>query len=165
MNNSFLIFFFLLFYNSQDLKVISYNIRYNNPNDGINIWENRRSTIGEFISNENPDFIGMQEVVYSQLFNLIDDLPNYSYVGVGRDDGKTKGEYSPILFSNIKYEVLKSNTFLIFVIVDFRSLAFPEIVAFTPSLAIIIVPRIFFLIKKSCSKILFFFKEVSFLNL
>jgi endonuclease/exonuclease/phosphatase family metal-dependent hydrolase len=91
--------------------VISYNIRYNNPNDGINIWENRRSTIGEFISNENPDFIGMQEVVYSQLFNLIDDLPNYSYVGVGRDDGKTKGEYSPILFSNIKYEVLKSNTF------------------------------------------------------
>ena len=111
MNNSFLIFFFLLFYNSQDLKVISYNIRYNNPNDGINIWENRRSTIGEFISNENPDFIGMQEVVYSQLFNLINDLPNYSYVGVARDDGKTKGEYSPILFSNIKYEVLKSNTF------------------------------------------------------
>ena len=46
--------------------MISYNIRYNNPNDGINIWENRRSTIGEFISNENPDFIGMQEVEWSE---------------------------------------------------------------------------------------------------
>ena len=43
------------------IKVISYNIRYNNPNDGEDIWENRRPTIVNFILEEKPDFIGFQE--------------------------------------------------------------------------------------------------------
>ena len=103
--------FLFLLYNTQDLKVISYNIRYNNPNDGVNIWDNRKSTVTEFISNENADFIGMQEVLNSQLSDLMGSLIEYDYVGVGRDDGKNKGEYSPILFNKNKYKVLKSNTF------------------------------------------------------
>ena len=110
MNNILYIFLFLL-YNTQDLKVISYNIRYNNPNDGVNIWDNRKSTITEFISNEEADFVGMQEVLNSQLTDLMGSLIEYDYVGVGRDDGKNKGEYSPILFNKNKYKVLKSNTF------------------------------------------------------
>ena len=50
---------------SDQIKVISYNIRYNNPNDGKDVWENRRSTVVEFIFTESPDFIGMQEVTNS----------------------------------------------------------------------------------------------------
>jgi endonuclease/exonuclease/phosphatase family metal-dependent hydrolase len=110
MNNILYIFLFLL-YNTQDLKVISYNIRYNNPNDGVNIWDNRKSTVTEFISNEEADFVGMQEVLNSQLTDLMGSLIEYDYVGVGRDDGKNKGEYSPILFDKNKYKVLRSNTF------------------------------------------------------
>ena len=40
------------------LKFISYNIRYNNPNDGKDLWENRRSSIVNYVINEDPDFIG-----------------------------------------------------------------------------------------------------------
>ena len=111
MNNILYIFLFFLFNNDQDVKAISYNIRYDNPNDGVNIWDNRKTTVTEFISNEEADFIGMQEVLKSQLVDLMNSLIDYDYVGVGRDDGETKGEYSPVLFKKNKYKVLKSNTF------------------------------------------------------
>ena len=101
----------LFFLNINELKVISYNIRYNNSNDGINIWENRRSTIKNFIVDENPDFAGLQEVTYSQLIFLTESLKDYDYIGVGRDDGKTKGEFSPIFYNKNKYKVLTNDTF------------------------------------------------------
>jgi endonuclease/exonuclease/phosphatase family metal-dependent hydrolase len=94
-----------------EIKVISYNIRYNNPNDGDDIWENRRSTIVNFILNENPDFIGLQETTHSQLQYLKTKLNNYNYLGVGRDNGKTKGEYSPIFYNKFLYNLKISNTF------------------------------------------------------
>ena len=96
---------------SDQIKVISYNIRYNNPNDGKDIWENRKSTIVEFISTESPDFIGMQEVTNSQLLYLNSNLVDLHYIGVGRDDGKTKGEYSPIFYNKSNYELISSDTF------------------------------------------------------
>ena len=96
---------------SENVKVISYNIRYDNPDDGMDIWKNRRSTIVKFISSQSPDFIGLQEVTNTQLMYLNSNLFDYNYVGVGRDDGKTKGEYSPIYFDQSKYELIKSNTF------------------------------------------------------
>ena len=105
------IYFLLLSLVSEEIKVISYNIRYNNPNDGKDIWENRRTTIVDFIKNENPDFLGLQEVNHSQLMFLNSNLINYSYVGVGRDDGKTKGEYSPIFYNKNLFELIKSDTF------------------------------------------------------
>ena len=111
MKNLLLIIPILFFLNITEIKVISYNIRYNNSNDGINIWENRRSTIKNFIVDENPDFAGLQEVTYSQLIFLTESLKDYDYVGVGRDDGKTKGEFSPIFYNNNKYKVLSNDTF------------------------------------------------------
>ena len=74
------IYFLLLSLVSEEVKVISYNIRYNNPNDGKDIWENRRTTIVDFIKNENPDFLGLQEVNHSQLLFLNSNLINYSYL-------------------------------------------------------------------------------------
>ena len=106
----FIYLFFLTFLN-QEIKVISYNIRYNNPNDGKDIWENRRSSVVDFIKNENPDFLGLQEVTLSQLTYLNTNLTEYSYVGVGRDDGKTKGEYSPIYYKKSLFELIKTETF------------------------------------------------------
>ena len=64
---------------SDPIKIISYNIRYNNPNDGKDIWENRRETITDFIEKEAPDFLGLQEVNFPQIQYLNSNLINYSF--------------------------------------------------------------------------------------
>ena len=53
----------------------------------------------------------MQEVLHNQLEDLKAGLPGFSEVGVGRDDGKTAGEYAPLFFRADKFELLDSNTF------------------------------------------------------
>ena len=100
-----------LFQQAEPIKAISYNIRYNNPNDGMNVWENRRDTVASLLNEENADFVGLQEVVYPQLQDLVKVLNGYGHIGVGRKDGKTKGEYSPIFYKKEKYKLLESNTF------------------------------------------------------
>ena len=111
MTRLLLILIFSLLQPSEYIKAISYNIRYNNPKDGINVWENRKETVSIFLNEENADFIGLQEVVHPQLLDLIGVLKTYAYIGVGREDGKTKGEYSPIFYKKQKYTLLKSNTY------------------------------------------------------
>ena len=91
MKNIIFLIPLLFFLGVNELKVISYNIRYNNPNDGINVWENRKSTIANFLINESADFIGLQEVKHPQLLFLLESMLDYDFIGVGRDDGKTKG--------------------------------------------------------------------------
>ncbi|MGB1020081.1 MAG: endonuclease/exonuclease/phosphatase family protein [Flavobacteriaceae bacterium] len=93
------------------LHVISYNIRYNNPNDGDNHWDFRKETIANFILKEQPDVFGMQEVTHLQLLDLIEEWSEYDYLGVGREDGMTKGEYSPVFYKTEKYKVLAFDTF------------------------------------------------------
>jgi len=107
-----LIFFNFSNYNiDNDLKVISYNIRYNNLNDGINKWDNRKETLFNFLEDEYPDFIGMQEVLKNQLNELESNLKDYSFIGIGREDGKHKGEFSPIFYLEDSYNLIKSSTF------------------------------------------------------
>ena len=106
----FLLLFFSLL-NGGDIKVISYNIRYDNPNDGINVWENRKHTISTFLNNQKPGLIGFQEVTHSQLLFLTNELSSYEFIGVGRDDGKTKGEYSPIFYNKNNFRLISQNTF------------------------------------------------------
>ncbi|AYN67751.1 endonuclease/exonuclease/phosphatase family protein [Euzebyella marina] len=90
---------------------MTYNIKYDNVNDTVNNWNDRKSSMVELIVTEAPDVVGMQEVLHNQLNYLNEELSGYDYVGVGREDGKQKGEYSPILYQKEKYELLKSNTF------------------------------------------------------
>ncbi len=93
------------------LHVMSYNIRYNSPNDGENHWDYRKETIANFILTEQPDVFGMQEVTHTQLLDLIEEWSAYDYLGVGREDGMTKGEYSPVFYKTEKYKVLAFDTF------------------------------------------------------
>ena len=79
------------FSDAQSLKVMTYNIRYDNPGDSVNAWPNRIEKVSSLIRKHNPDIIGVQEALHHQLQDLIRILPDYSYVGVGRDDGKEKG--------------------------------------------------------------------------
>ncbi len=96
---------------SQSPTIMTYNIKYDNVNDTVNNWNDRKSSMVELIVTEAPDVVGMQEVLHNQLNYLNEELSGYDYVGVGREDGKQKGEYSPILYQKEKYELLKSNTF------------------------------------------------------
>lgn len=90
---------------------MTYNIRYDNPNDGGNHWELRKRWMANQINFVEPDVMGIQEGLYHQVTFLDDALPTYSYVGVGRDDGKTKGEYSAIFYKTEKLSVITQSTF------------------------------------------------------
>tara|TARA_A100001011_G_scaffold393249_1_gene482660 strand:- start:13170 stop:13925 length:756 start_codon:yes stop_codon:yes gene_type:complete len=90
---------------------MSYNIRYDNSKDGKNQWSFRKKTLINYFSKSSPDIIGMQEVLHNQLTDLLTGLKEYNHIGVGREDGRTMGEYSPILYRKSKYKVLKSSTF------------------------------------------------------
>jgi len=93
------------------LEVMSYNIRYNNPDDGINQWKYRKGSLFKYLNERTPAVVGMQEVLHDQLKDLQNALADYAYVGVGREDGKTKGEYSPIFYNKNALEVVESATF------------------------------------------------------
>jgi len=96
---------------SQLLKVMTYNIRYDNPGDGGNAWSNRKHHVIELLNRSQPDILGVQEALFNQLEDLVRNLDGYAYVGVGRDDGKRKGEYSAILYRKDEFEVRDHNTF------------------------------------------------------
>lgn len=115
-----LIFFLSVFFtvgwsqsgcSAQELTVMSYNIRYASPNDGPNLWQNRKEEMIQTLLEIKPNLIGLQEVVHLQLIDLTSGMKDYSYVGVGREDGKTKGEYSPILYRKEDLKLLDSDTF------------------------------------------------------
>lgn len=96
---------------SQDLSVMSYNIKYDNVNDTVNNWNFRKEAMVKLVKYYHPSFLGMQEVLYNQLEYLDQNLNHYAYIGVGRDDGKQKGEYSPILYNKENFKLIMSNTF------------------------------------------------------
>lgn len=98
---------------AQSLFVGSYNIRYKNGTDSVegNSWNNRYPVICDMINFESPDIFGAQEVLVQPLHDLLSRLDGYSYIGVGRDDGKTAGEYSPIFYKTDKFNLLSHGTF------------------------------------------------------
>ena len=103
--------FFSLPCQAQTITWATFNIRYDNPADQSNNWQFRKDTVTRFIQAQDMDIVGMQEVLHNQLEDLLQRLPGYKSIGVGRDDGKTKGEYAPILYKEDRFEVLDSNTF------------------------------------------------------
>lgn len=97
--------------NENTLKLMSFNVRYDNPDDEPNNWKNRKVLVTEIINERNIDVLGAQEVLHNQLLDILDACPQYAYVGVGRLDGVTKGEYSPILYNKNKFALEKSGYF------------------------------------------------------
>lgn len=98
---------------STSLRWCTFNIRLKNDGDdkaGFG-WNVRRDRVANYIKDKAIDIVGMQEVLHPQLLDLLERLPQYDYVGVGRADGKTKGEYSPIFFLKDKFEVLDKGNF------------------------------------------------------
>lgn len=100
---------------SNTLRVMSFNIRYPNPEDGFNYWPYRKEMVASMIRYHNADLIGLQEAYRSQLDDLITLLPGYSWYGVCRNDGSTEpdpdGEFSAILYRDDRIAKIEGSTF------------------------------------------------------
>jgi len=93
------------------LTVMSFNIRYGTASDGANHWNNRRGLLIDVVKDANADVIGLQEALDAQIRAIAAEVPGYGVVGVGRDDGKTRGEYAAILYRTNRLHVSDSGTF------------------------------------------------------
>ena len=94
-----------------EFRVMSFNVRYDNPDDSLNNWDFRKDMAAMAVTVWDADIVGTQEVLHNQLQDLQERLPNYNYIGVGREDGATQGEYSAIFYKAAKFEELSSGYF------------------------------------------------------
>ena len=95
----------------EEIKVISYNIRLISSKDGPNEWKFRAKASPAMIKDYAPDIFGVQEALSEQLEYLDKSLKQYSYVGVGREDGISKGEHMAIFYNKRKVKILNWGTF------------------------------------------------------
>ena len=92
-------------------RVMSFNIRYDNPGDGADAWPKRKDDVARFIQGSEVDIAGFQEVLANQRADLESQLPDFAVYGVGRDDGKERGEQVPIFWRKDRFEMLEQSTF------------------------------------------------------
>ncbi|MFZ6861747.1 endonuclease/exonuclease/phosphatase family protein [Undibacterium sp. Ji67W] len=93
-----------------DLTVATYNLRFNNPDDGLNAWANRKEMVKGLIRFHDFDLFGTQEGLIDQLNDLA-DMKEFSFVGVGRDDGVHAGEHSAIFYKKERFKLLKNGDY------------------------------------------------------
>ena len=110
---SSLLFVIVAFSLSAQMLVGSYNIRYKNSGDSVNgnVWEKRCQVICDQVNFMAPDIFGTQEVLHGQLIDMLARLDGYDYIGVGRDDGKTQGEYEAIFYKRACLRLLDQGHF------------------------------------------------------
>lgn len=97
------------------VNVMTFNIRYPNPDDGFNYWPKRKELAASMIRFHEADLVGVQEAFRSQLEDLQSMLPGYRWFGVCRTDGSTApdpdNEFSAIIYQGDRFELLEGNTF------------------------------------------------------
>ena len=93
------------------IRAMTFNIRLDTAADGANAWPYRKDLVSQTITYLAPDVLGMQEVLLGQKRDLEADLPGYAFAGVARDDGASKGEFSPLAWKRARWTALESGTF------------------------------------------------------
>jgi endonuclease/exonuclease/phosphatase family metal-dependent hydrolase len=92
------------------IKFMTYNIRNNNARDGMDSWQYRRQNVADVINEVDPDILCVQEAYLDQM-NYLAALQQFSFVGYGRDDGDTSGEYAAIFYRNARFLPVKCGRF------------------------------------------------------
>lgn len=95
----------------ESLRVMTFNIRYDNPDDGPDAWPHRVDMVASMIRFHGADVAGLQEALKHQIDELQERLPDYGWLGVGRADGEEAGEFSPLFYREDRFEVLRDDTF------------------------------------------------------
>ena len=98
-------------FQAQELNVMTFNIRYNTSRDSIHAWPNRKDFAAGQVLFHQVHLLGVQEALHDQIVDLQQRLKQYRYVGVGRSDGKEKGEYSAIFYDTTRLRLIESKTF------------------------------------------------------
>lgn len=93
-----------------EVKVMTYNLRYANEADGENAWPKRKDALIALIKKHDPDLLGIQEGLASQVDELRQAMRTHAVVGVGRDDGLRKGEYSAIFYRRERFGLREGGT-------------------------------------------------------
>jgi endonuclease/exonuclease/phosphatase family metal-dependent hydrolase len=101
----------LLPVSAQELHVMSFNIRYNNPGDSLNAWPHRKDKVTSQVLFHETHLLGVQEALYGQLQDMLMEMKAFKYVGTGRKDGKNAGEFSAIFYDTTRLDLLKTETF------------------------------------------------------
>lgn len=96
---------------ASSLTVMTFNIRYDNPDDGRHAWPNRRERVANLIRFYRPDLLGVQEALDGQMEDLAERLPEYEWFGRGRNAEPTDGEYSAVFYRTDRLELLEHDTF------------------------------------------------------
>lgn len=106
-----IVLLFSLNLQSQNLKIMTYNLRLDTQSDGENKWDLRKDFLAQQIQFYNPDFFGTQEGKINQLQYLKQSLPEFDYLGRGRDDSEHQGEFSAIFYNKNKFNLIEHSTF------------------------------------------------------
>ena len=94
-----------------EMRVMTFNIRYGTANDGENHWKNRKEMVFDVFRNHPSDVVGLQEALRFQIDAIREAHPLYGEIGVAREDGYQKGEYSSVLYRTDRFCVGESGTF------------------------------------------------------
>jgi endonuclease/exonuclease/phosphatase family metal-dependent hydrolase len=92
-----------------EITVMTFNLRFAS-NTAPNSWPQRRPVMRELLRTVSPDIIGTQEGLYPQLQDMAADLPEYHWLGLGRDGG-SHGEFMAIFYKKDRFEVLEYDHF------------------------------------------------------
>ena len=98
-------------FSNQTIRIISFNIRLNTLSDSLNAWPYRKDMVASVIRFHKADILGIQEALWNQVQDLEKSLPEYGWVGVGRDDGSKAGEFMAIFYLKHRFRVVNSSTF------------------------------------------------------
>lgn len=96
---------------TDSFRLMTYNIRFDNPDDGLNAWPYRKEHVAQMVKFYEVEILGVQEALHHQLRDIIGLLDGYEYVGVGRDDGDSLGEYSAIIYRTQRFQLQFTGTF------------------------------------------------------
>ncbi|MEM9858468.1 MAG: endonuclease/exonuclease/phosphatase family protein [Bacteroidota bacterium] len=93
------------------IRMMSYNIKFDDTRDSVNNWDRRKANVIGLLTYHAPALFGIQEGLHHQLEDIKSGLSEFDYLGVGRDDGKQKGEYSALFYDTKLFKLLRSGTF------------------------------------------------------
>ena len=93
------------------LKVMSFNIRYSSGDDGANSWDNRKQAVPAMFADQQPTVLGVQEARLDQKTYMDENCAGYKSIGVGRTDGQNAGEFMAIYYLDDAVKLEKWGTF------------------------------------------------------
>jgi len=106
-----LLFWMPVYLFAQEINIISFNIRLNTSHDSENAWPHRSKMASGLLRFHDADIFGLQEALYEQITDLENDLEDFEWIGVGRDDGQKSGEFCPLFYKPSKFILIEHGNF------------------------------------------------------